>query len=156
MPSHCVFVKMCTLTPYDLYVFHQMSVSAFRFIYHHLFTLCALSPLSVSPDRHRISAALVAYVLKALLDIQHTCNTAPLCPTTDILQLCKYYKHVLQCVGLGPRMPHYCLRFITLAQALRHPSLYTAGDNGQHNHLHRQSHCQVTKFVMGNENQTTL
>ena len=41
-------------------------------------------------------------------------------------QLCKYYKHVLQCVGLGPRMPHYYLRFITLAQALRHPSLYTA------------------------------
>ena len=74
MPSH---FKTCTLTPNDLYVFRQMSVSAFRFLYHRLFILCALSPLSVFPDRHGEEIAFHEAPLASRLYVssQHTCNT---------------------------------------------------------------------------------
>lgn len=76
MPSH---FKTCTLTSNGLYVSRQMFVSAFRFLYHRLFILCALSPLSVSPDCHGEEVAFHKAPLASRLFIssQYTCNTTP-------------------------------------------------------------------------------
>lgn len=97
------------------------------------FSKCIITTIRLSRLSQNIRNLFCIRSSKSYWTFSFTCKPVtykagdyPLCPTIDILQLCKYHKHVLQCVGLGQQLPHYCLRFITLAQALRHPGLYTA------------------------------
>ena len=96
----------------------------------HILNVRTITTIRLSRLSQRIETSFTPLASRRFPSTLNMHVNTPLCSTIDNLTALQVPLAQLQIMGLGPRSPHYCLRFITLAQALRHPSLYTARDNG--------------------------